>query len=569
MRRDDWENLNGAWEFETDMSNSGMDRRLWEKEPFDRIITVPFCPESRLSGVGFTDFMPALWYRKTVSVPAEKLSGRVLLHFGAVDYFSRVWVNGSEAGTHSGGYSSFSFDITKYLSAGDNSITVYAYDDNRRGRQPSGKQSALYQSHGCHYTRTTGIWQTVWLEYTPLNYIKSARITPDVANRAVCIEAELSCRGEFLFKAEASFRGARQGEASVLVSGSHARLAVALEELFLWDAGVPNLYDLKLTLTGRTPGGPPRDEVTSYFGMRSVDWDGRAIRINGRPLFLRLVLDQGFYPDGIYTAPTDEALINDIRLSMELGMNGARLHEKVFEERFLYHADRMGYLVWGEHANWGLDADRPEGLLHFLPEWMEVLERDYNHPSIIGWCPFNETWDRGSSQPGEPGVLYGVYKVTKLYDKTRPVIDTSGYYHVITDIYDTHDYRQDAAAFAESYRDLKPGEIYDPKPDTQAYGGQPFFVSEYGGMRWQTDGGGGWGYSSPDSEEELVARYEALTDALTQCEAVCAFCYTQLYDTEQECNGLYTYAREKKFSDAAYERIKAATRREAAIEKNE
>ena len=562
MRRESWQNLNGRWEFETDMSVSGMDRELWKKENLTGEITVPFCPESVLSGVHFTDFIPAVWYKKKVDIPAEKLNGRVVLHFGAVDYFSRVWVNGVEVGTHKGGYSSFSFDITKAAVAGENAITVYARDDNRAGKQPSGKQSPKYYSHGCSYTRTTGIWQTVWLEFTPESYIKSVKLTPDAAGKKLYVDAVVTGAGAF--SAKAFFKGKPAGEARIETMGRNARLAVDLSEIFLWDAGKPNLYDLTLTFGS----GDTADVIQSYFGIRYIEWKNHAIYLNGRPLFQRLALDQGFYPDGIYTAPSDGALVKDIELSLELGFNGARLHEKVFEERFLYHADRLGYLVWGEHANWGLDIDKPEGLLHFLPEWTEILERDYNHPSIIGWCPFNESWDRGSFKAGEHGVLYNVYKATKLFDETRPVIDTSGYHHVITDIYDTHDYRQDAAAFAESYKNLQPGEIYEPKPDSQKYGGQPFFVSEYGGMWWKPDGSreGSWGYSMPETEEELCARYESLTGALLSCEAVCAFCYTQLYDTEQECNGLYTYARGRKFSDEIYERVKKANSQKAAIE---
>jgi len=564
MLRKCWDNLNGPWEFETDMSRSGMDKEFWKRESFAREIVVPFCPESALSGIGFTDFIPAVWYKRNFAIPAEKLNGRVILHFGAVDYFSRVWVNEIEVGTHKGGYSSFSFDITDAVKAGQNAITVYAEDDNRRGKQPGGKQSVLFHSHRCLYTRTTGIWQTVWIEYVPKAYIKSLRVTPDAATGKVFIDALVSCSDNAELSAKAIFNGKTAGEAKVKVLGRNARLTLDLNEVVLWDAGKPNLYDLELVLDSNGS----RDELSSYFGIRYIDWKDHAMYLNGRPLFQRLVLDQGFYPDGIYTAPTDEALKKDIELSMEVGFNGARLHQKVFEERFLYHADKLGYLVWGEHANWGLDIDKAEGLLHFLPEWMEVLERDYNHPSIIGWCPFNESWDRGSFGKDEHGVLYNTYKATKLYDNTRPVIDTSGYHHVITDIYDTHDYRQDAAVFAECYNKLKKGEIHELLPESQNYGGQPYFVSEYGGMWWKPGAEEkSWGYSMPSSEEELCERYEGLTNALTQCESVCAFCYTQLYDTEQECNGLYTYERERKFKDEIYARIKKANTRAAAIEK--
>jgi hypothetical protein len=290
------------------------------------------------------------------------------------------------------------------------------------------------------------------------------------------------------------------------------------------------------------------------------------ILLNNKPVYQRLVLDQGFYPTGIYTAPTDEDLRNDIEISMGLGFNGARLHEKVFEARFLYWADKLGYLVWGEHANWGLNITTPMGLERFLPEWIEVLERDYNHPSIVGWCPFNETWDLNGTKQDD-NILKLVYQATKAIDKTRPVIDTSGNFHVITDIFDVHDYDQNPETFSQRYEGLKTGEdVYVSFPQRQKYDGQPYFVSEYGGIWWnpgQTDQNS-WGYGNrPKSEEEFIKRYKGLTETLLQHPKMCAFCYTQLYDVEQEVNGLYTYDRKPKFDP---EIIKAVNSQKAAIE---
>ena len=304
----------------------------------------------------------------------------------------------------------------------------------------------------------------------------------------------------------------------------------------------------------------------------------RSILINGKPVFQRLVLDQGFYPEGIYTAPTDMALKNDIEISMGLGFNGARMHEKIFEARYIYWADKLGYLVWGEHANWGLNITTPMGLERFLPEWMEALERDFNSPALIGWCPFNETWDRkftlpenGSWDPKgirqDDEVLRIVYNVTKMVDKTRPVIDTSGNYHVVTDIFDIHDYEQDPEKFAEKFEPMKNGgKPFVNYPDRQKYEGQPYFVSEYGGIWWNPEqkDGKAWGYGQrPKSEEEFLKRYEGLTSILLRNPKICAFCYTQLYDVEQEVNGLYTYDRKPKF-DAKI--IREINSRKAAIE---
>ena len=295
---------------------------------------------------------------------------------------------------------------------------------------------------------------------------------------------------------------------------------------------------------------------------------GEKVLINGKSVFQRLVLDQGFYPDGIYTASTDEALENDVKLSMAAGFNGARLHEKVFEPRFLYHCDRLGYLVWGEQGNWGMDPSAPDGLKNFLPEWMEAVERDFNHPAIIGWCPFNETWDyEGRKQDDD--LLAIVYRMTKLYDTTRPCIDTSGNFHVITDIYDLHDYEQNPEEFASHYESYAKDGILawdNHAPRQKQIVGIPVFISEYGGIKWDVEGVNkdSWGYGDgPRTEEEFLARYKGLTDVLLDNPKMFGFCYTQLYDIEQEQNGLYTYDREPKFDMTVFHGINSA---KAAIE---
>jgi beta-galactosidase/beta-glucuronidase len=562
--RERWLNLNGEWEFEFDFSKSGLERKFYESDAFTRRITVPFCPESALSGIGFTDFIPAVWYRKTVRLTAEQVSGTVILHFGAVDYRAVVFVNGAEAGTHVGGYGSFSFDISGLVREGENTIAVYAEDDTRSGKQPSGKQSVLLKSRGCSYTRTTGIWQTVWLEFAPKIYISKLRVWPNLNDCSVTVGVWISQSVyDATVSAEAYFGGKSTGGASASPDGGYASFTLALGEKYAWDVGAPNLYDLKLKLT--TNAGV--DEAESYFGLRSIAVADGALYLNGRPVFQRLVLDQGYYPDGVYTAPSDEALRKDIELSMSLGFNGARLHQKVFEERYLYHADKLGYLVWDEYANWGFDISTTAHIAHYLPEWLSVVERDFNHPALIGWCPFNETLEFERRRQDDD-LLAVVYRATKALDATRPVIDTSGYHHVITDIYDIHDYEQSPVVFHERYDTLKKGEAYDPVKNRQHYGGQPYFVSEYGGARWDATGGAGWGYGdAPKTEAEFAERYAGLTGALLGSEAVCAFCYTQLYDVEQERNGLYTYDRKEKFGGEIYDKIRAANVAKAAVEK--
>lgn len=549
MERSAWRSLNGAWQFAFDFGRSGLDRHFERRDALDTTITVPFCPESVLSGVHYTDFIPAVWYARGFTLTPEELSGRVLLHFGAVDYEAHVFVNGEPAGTHRGGYTSFCFDITDLCRAGENRLSVYAEDDNRSGKQPHGKQCESFDSQGCDYTRTTGIWQTVWLEFVPETYIQSVQYYSNITEGTLLVQAKLCGAGTFTVKA--SFEGRPCGEASARAENGFAAVTLPLSELHLWDVGRGNLYDLTLTFGG--------DSVKSYAGMREVRIEGRRVLLNGRPVFQRLVLDQGFYPDGIYTAPDDSALVRDIELSLAAGFNGARLHQKVFEPRFLYHCDRLGYLAWGEMANWGLDYSDPAALEAFLGEWLDAVGRDFNHPSIVGWCPFNETWDREGRRQLD-SLLAMVYRVTKQLDPTRPCIDTSGNFHVVTDIYDVHDYEQDPASFAAHYEAFRTGgAFYDAQAARQQYDGKkPMFVSEYGGIKWNPQGDveKAWGYGDgPATEEAFIERYRGLTEALLSNPNMFGFCYTQLYDVEQETNGLYTYSREPKFDMAVFHAI--------------
>lgn len=550
FERENWINLNGQWQFAFDFGKSGMDRKMYLADEetgrnFDLMINVPFCPESKLSGVAYKDFINAVWYRREVILTPEQLKGRVLIHFGAVDYECHVFINGQEAGRHIGGYSSFEFDITKLVRDGKNIITVYAEDDVRSGRQPRGKQCASYFSQGCDYTRTTGIWQTVWLEFVPDSYVKHMKYYPDIEEKCFYIDCDVNGSGKV--DITASYEGRICGHVSKAVSGSGNKLKLPVDALYLWECGNGRLYDIEIEFTD----GNVSDQIKSYAGMRKVGIDGYRFLLNGKSVFQRTVLDQGFYRDGIYTAPSDGALLNDIKISMAAGFNGARLHQKIFEPRFLYHCDREGYLVWGEHGNWGLDLSEPAAFLNFMPEWLEAVERDFNHPSIIGWCPFNETWDYEGKKQNDQ-ILSNIYKMTKALDPTRPCIDTSGHFHVVTDIYDLHNYTQDVAEFNSCYKDFSEnGTFREEHPGRQHYTeGLPLFISEYGGIKWDTssENKDAWGYGeAPKTEEEFIERYKGLTECLLKQPYIMGFCYTQLYDIEQETNGLYDYDRKPKF----------------------
>jgi beta-galactosidase/beta-glucuronidase len=562
--RKNWVNLNGTWQFEIDNCKTGEQRGLIEADSLKGEITLPFCPESSLSGVGEKDFMYCVWYKKTINLTLDDLKGnRVIFHIGAADFETKVFVNGKLAGLpHVGGYTSFEYDITPYVNVGDNIVTIACYDDTRSPKQPTGKQSELFVCHGCVYTRNTGIWQTVWYEIVPKSYIKYARIIPDVENVSVSISAELCGYGDL--SAEVYYKGIKVGEASKKNLSVTGTLEIPLSEKHLWEIGNGRLYGLLLKFG--------KDEVKSYFGLRHVEMKDGKFMLNGKSVFQRLVLDQGYYHDGIITAPTEEALIKDIQCGIDAGFNGARLHQKVFEPRFLYNADKMGYMVWGEYGSWGIDHSDIANLSTFLPDWMSSVKRDFNHPALIGWCPLNETWDYGPQRKQQdPNFLRIVYEQTKLYDPTRPCIDTSGNYHVVTDIYDIHDYEQNPEIFKENYDKLvSENVLFDRHRSRQTWKGEPVFMSEYGGIGFQLEDNGGdhrkkWSYGkATGSYEEYYARYKGLTDALLDNPKMFGFCYTQLTDVEQEVNGLFDFVtREPKFDMSIISEI---NKRKAAIE---
>ena len=562
FKRANYEILNGEWEFEFDFGNSGVNREMFKNSSvFSKKITVPFCVESELSGIGYKDFIPAVWYRKKINVTKEQLENRVFIIFGAVDFHAKLYVNEVEAGEHFGGYTTFRIELTKYLKEGENTLTLYVEDDTRSFMQARGKQSEEFYSHGCDYTRTTGIWQTVYLEFVKNDYIKNFKVYPNIENATLTITADLVGCGDF--KATAFWDGKEVGVAESKVLGQTVTVTLNLTEKHLWEVGKGGLYSLTLNFGD--------DEVTSYFGLREVNLSDGVCKINGKPVFQRLILDQGFYPDGIYTAPTKEALKNDILLSMKAGFNGARLHQKIFEPLFLHYCDELGYIVWGEHGNWGLNWTKFESLRYFLLEIEEEIERDFNHPAIIGWCPYNETWEIDRAFQ-DADVLRIVYRTVKALDKTRPCIDTSGNYHVETDIFDVHDYEQDYKIFKENYDKLfKENELYDRFPDRQHWKGEPVFMSEYGGIRVELRDENAentkeaWGYgNAARSLEEFYERYDGLTTALIDNPKMLGFCYTQLTDVEQELNGIYYYDRTEKF-DA--ERLYKINTKVAAIEK--
>lgn len=544
--REDWINLNGVWEFaETDD-----DKALFlEKEcVFPDKIVVPFCRESSLSGLGRKGFVRNVWYRRKFTVPEGWRQGkRVLFHIGACDWKTRVWVNGNLCGEHIGGSAPIVCDITPYLGE-ENVVVVHAFDDVRTGLQAGGKQSPKLESFGCVYTRTTGIWQTVWVEAVGRIYIRNFKVyaEPERSRVKILVDVDGELSSGLFLEAAAFLNGEVVGSATCAIDNYNVNLELPLKRVVLWHPGNPNLYDLEFRVKR---GGEIIDSLKSYFGLRTVKIQGRKFLINDKPVFQRLVLYQGFHHDGIWTARSDEELRADIERSIEVGFNGARLHQKVFEPRFLYWADRLGFIVWGEFPDWQLNYKLAEVHLPVIREWVEVLDRDFNHPCIIGWCPFNET-------PVEAVPLQNaVFEITRAIDPTRPLLDASGWSHgyPVPLLLDAHDYEQDPVKFRAKWEKI---ETDLPRADC-AYAvvrPVPFFISEYGGIGWNVEEGG-WGYGrNPKSLDEFYSRLEGLTKAIADNPNMFGYCYTQLHDVEQEQNGVYSYERELKFDK---EKLKA------------
>jgi hypothetical protein len=556
LERADWLNLNGTWEFaETDDET---DQSFLGDKPYPDRITVPFCRESKLSGLGRTGFVKNVWYRRQFALPAAWKTNRVILHIGACDWRTTVWVNGERIGEHTGGSVSFGFEITRFLKPGDNTVIVHAFDDTRSGLQALGKQAMTPKSESIFYTRTTGIWQTVWLEGVGETFVSGLRIEPDVQGSRFLVTAEVDgpAPGRTVHVV-CSADGKKISESQAPADWRNGRLVVPVDHPHLWQLGDPFLYNFEVEVR---EGTKVIDRLKSYAGMRSIAIDGHRILINGKPVFQRLVLDQGFYPDGVWTAPSDGALKHDIEMSMSVGFNGARLHQKVFEPRFLYWADKLGYLVWGEFPNYGLNHKDPRTERPVIEEWNAIVARDRNHPAIIGWCPFNET-------PSDAGTLQNtIVRMTWQLDPNRPVIDTSGYIHSLpeAEVMDAHDYDQNPQSFRRRWQSYFAESGLPARYQATGRRDLPFMVSEFGGIGWNT--GEGWGYgNAPKSLEEFYSRLEGLVGALTDNEHMFGYCYTQLTDVEQERNGIFQFDRLPKFDTA---KLKAIFGRPAVYEKS-
>ncbi|MGH2355423.1 MAG: glycoside hydrolase family 2 protein [Chloroflexota bacterium] len=559
--RPEWLNLNGRWEFGFDDVDRGLQLGWHDGRPLPERITVPFPYQSALSGIDDQGIHEVVWYARSFAVPPEWQGRDLLLNFGAVDYRTTVWVNGREVGHNRGGHVPFRFDVAPYLRDGENRLALRV-EDRQDPHQPRGKQASSGRPHGIDYYCTTGIWQTVWLEPAPPLRIDDLVITPLAEEQTLELWVYLHAPATgWRIEAEALDGGAVVAHQVVHCAGAAARLRLTIPDAKPWSPDTPHLYDLRVRLL---EDGRVLDEVESYAGMRSVAVQNGRLLLNGEPIYLAMVLDQGYWPESYLAAPSDDALRADVEWVKRLGFNGARKHQKIEDPRWLYWCDRLGLLVWAEMPN--ARAWSPEAEDALLAEWERAVARDYNHPCVVTWVPVNESMGfpgLQESHPGQSAFLERIVAATRRIDPVRPVIDNDGWEHTdVTDICAIHDYTQAAAGLRQRYQETLQG---GPLPPTVWYGNKPLFVgrSRYRGQPVMLTEVGGFlalpadlpeekrdrlyqFYDAYTSDDELLARYRDLLEGIAELPFLAGFCYTQFTDIEQEVNGLLTYDRRSK-----------------------
>jgi beta-galactosidase/beta-glucuronidase len=562
--RSSWMSLNGEWNFAFDDQNQGLAKN-WNTSglPDPRAINVPYCFESQLSGIHDTAFHPVFWYNRGFELPEGWNGKHVLLHFGAVDYRAWVWLNGQFLGFHEGGGVPFSFDITRQLVNGNNKLTLRVEDPPTDKSIPRGKQYWEPESKSIFYTRTSGIWQPVWIEATGDYHLNYVHVTAGQDGAAVFHGALNAIPGHPLrFVIDVMDGGTVAGHAETTTTEDRLDAKLTVPSPQLWSPDSPKLYTLRYKLSD---GNRVLDEVQSYLGFRTIGLANNRVTINGKPFYLKLLLDQGYWPESILTPPSDAAILKDIDLMTSMGFNGVRKHQKIADPRFLYWADKRGLLVSGEIAD--TQAFDDEAVRRTTAEWLAELQRDYNHPSIIIWNAINESWGVPHlNDKDQQAYLKGLYWMTKAFDQTRFMIDNEGWMHTNeTDLFAIHDYEKSGENLYQKYKDVTPPSASIPKNgraaliDGYKYNGAPLYLSEFGGIAYIPPGtkvpGESWGYSGVEKTQAAAfARLSQLFDGIAKLPNFVGFCYTQLTDVEQEVNGRLTYDRKPKFD---VEKIKA------------
>lgn len=572
FEREHFVSLNGEWSFAYDDKDLGLNEKWYERpeDNFDKKVIVPYTYLCELSGINDQDFHDIVWYRRKINIKKTLEDGRVILHFGAIDHTSDVWIDSYHVSHHEGGNTPIDIDITDFADDGaDHYITVRAFDDSFDFEMTRGKQFWKRRSEGIFYTRTVGIWQSVWLEEVPRVYLKRVRVTPDLDERMIDIEMHTDGGAEATAEITISLKGKELLSDTVKITGKKARVkywlnsAITLDwhhqETWTWSPENPVLFDITYKVTG-TDKGSTSDVVKSYFAFRKINTKDGRILLNNRPYTMKMLLDQGYFRKGLLTAPTDDDLRKDIENAKEMGFNGVRKHQKVEDPRFLYWADKLGLLVWGEGPSSYEYSELAAG--RHTTEWLEILKRDYNHPSIIAWVPLNESWGVHEilDRKDEQAHSLALYYLIKSIDQTRLVISNDGWTHTKSDIISIHDYSGDRKELTERYSDLD--RILNSFPGGHAlfangyeYNGEPIMVTEFGGISYCKDGTEGWGYTSANDQEDYLRRFRDVVEPLLESELVQGYVYTQLTDVEQEINGLMTYDREFKVSPEEIRKI--------------
>ena len=561
--RNNWTNLNGEWDFTFDDEKIGEQKEFFKIFPIDKKIIVPYTYETKMSGINDQSVHENIWYSKNINL--KKIDKKFIIHFEGSDFITKLWINGKYVSMNIGGYHRFSFDITKFLIEGNNNFTIKV-EDSLSKSQPRGKQRYKNESWKCWYVQTTGIWKTIWLEEVPNTYIISSKSTPNYDENNIKVElltninedtnANYELETEILFDNRIINIDKRTIEKDLI----KYIIDIKDNEVKHWSPETPNLYDINYKLY---KDGELIDEVSSYFGMRKISIDKDKLLLNDKEIYLKMLLDQGYWAESGLTPPNEEALIKDIELVKEYGFNGIRKHQKIEDERFLYYCDINGILVWSEMANCYEFNDISNK--YFTDEWQKVVEQNYNHPSIITWVPINESWGipEVSTNIEEQQFTEKIYNITKSLDITRPVICNDGWQHTIADIITIHDYKQSGEELYNVYNsnlDILNNEIPhngDRKLFSEGYkyNGQPIIMSEYGGIALNSELGWGYGKQVKD-ENEFIERFEALTNAIKNTKYICGYCYTQLTDVQQEINGLVDENRNPKFSDRIIDKIR-------------
>lgn len=555
FERKEWMNLNGEWEFEFDDSNVGELKNWYKNQTFSKHITIPFCYQSELSGINDRGIHENVWYRKEFDLPDSFIGKRILLNFGAVDYIAKIWINGEFSGIHKGGHTPFKIDISRFVKNSKNIIVVKAEDSNECSH-PRGKQYWKEKPDRCWYTPTTGIWQTVWLEAVGEVYIDRVKINPDIDKRNISAEIFLD---NFLFglqlSVEITYKNSVVKYLTTTITDRIFKLTLDfkeddyIDEIHYWTPETPNLYDIKFKLLKDCR---LIDIVMSYFGMRKISIKDDFILLNNKPYYQKLILDQGYWPESLLTPPSDEAIKFDIEMTKKLGFNGVRKHQKIEDPRYYYWADKLGLLVWGEMpSGYNFNDEEVENITQ---EWMEYINRDFNHPCIITWVPLNESWGVRNILVDKNQQSFGkaLYYLTKAIDGTRLVSTNDGWEQVKSDICAIHDYIANGDDFTKKYLDKKIHSCREAGDrmifcEGTKYEGQPILITEFGGIAFETDGKENWGYfGAVRDEEEFLNRYSSITYAIKNIPFIRGYCYTQLTDVMQEINGLMTADRKLK-----------------------